>query len=38
MRPQSLTVCQIKEDEEAIAIQNYGNLISHEQKKILQSW
>ena len=29
MRPSSLTVCQIKEDEEAIPIQDYGNSISH---------
>ena len=29
MRPSSLTVCQIKEDEEAINIWDYGNLIYH---------
>ena len=36
MRPSSLTVCQIKEDEEAIAFQDNGNLISHWKKNILQ--
>ena len=38
MRPQSMTDCHMKEDDEAIVIQDYGDLISHWQKKTLCSY